>query len=159
MLTFTDDQAAQLLDMLGLPPDTTDADTVLATVQDLASDEQSEGDMTKPSAVAAAAKRHGFEVVEAASLESLRREATEGRQLKASVERQKIEASVDDAINKGKIAISRRKHWVNLIGADPGMAEVLASVPNETAVPLTEIGHSVGSEGIDGLAETAEWFR
>jgi hypothetical protein len=156
-LTFTDDQAAALLDMLGLPADTTDVDTVLATIQDCATDEQSEGDMAKPSAVAAAAKRIGFEVIEAASLESLRRGATEGRQLKAAVERQDIETTVDEAIRKGKIAASRRKHWVSLIGADPGMAEVLASVPDETAMPMTEIGHGVANK--EGLAETAEWFH
>jgi hypothetical protein len=156
-LTFTDDQPAALLDMLGLPADTTDVDTVLATIQDCATDEQSEGDMAKPSAVAAAAKRIGFEVIEAASLELLRRGATEGRQLKAAVERQDIETTVDEVIRKGKIAASRRKHWVSLIGADPGMAEVLASVPDETAMPMTEIGHGVANE--DGLAESAEWFH
>ena len=99
----------------------------------------------------------GSRWVEAASLESLRREATEGRTLKANVEREKVKAAVGDAISKGKIAASLRKHWVALIGADPGMAEVLASTPNETAVPTSEIGHSVGSESNE-LAETAEWF-
>jgi hypothetical protein len=89
---------------------------------------------------------------------SLRREATEGRTLKASVERQAIEASVEDAIHRGKITAARRKHWVSLIGADPGMAEVLASVPDETAVPLTEIGHGVDSESGE-LTQTSEWFR
>ncbi len=38
------------------------------------------------------------------------------------------------------------------------MAEALAGVPNETAMPMTEVGHGVGAE--DGeLAQTAEWFR
>lgn len=157
-LTFDDTQAATLLDMLGLPPDTTDIATVLATINDLATDEQGEGDMTKPSAVAAAAKRHGFDVIEAASLESLRREATEGRQLKAAVERQGIETAVDDAILKGKITAGRRKHWVTLLGADPGMAEVLAAVPDETAVALTEVGHGVDSEGGEQVGAD-EWFR
>ncbi|WP_167107278.1 phage protease [Mycobacterium sp. DL592] len=157
-ITLTDDQAASLLDMLGLPPDTTDVDTILATVQDLASDEQSEGDMAKPSAVAAAAKRIGFDVIETASLESLRRDATEGRQIKAAAEHAKIESTVDDAVRKGKITAARRKHWVALIGADPGMADVLASVPDETAVPLTAVGYGVDSES--GLpADTTEWFR
>jgi hypothetical protein len=31
---------------------------------------------------------------------------------------------------------SRRKHGVSLIAAEPGMADVLAAVPDETAVPL-----------------------
>jgi hypothetical protein len=47
---------------------------------------------------------------------------------------------------------------VALIGADPGMAEVLASVPDETAVNLSEIGHRVDSESGE-LAQTSEWFR
>jgi hypothetical protein len=38
------------------------------------------------------------------------------------------------------------------------MADVLAAVPNEAAVPMTEIGHGVGSESGD-LAEPVEWFR
>jgi hypothetical protein len=42
---------------------------------------------------------------------------------------------------------------VTLIKARPGMAEVLASVPNETAVPMTEIGHSV-----DPAADKPAWF-
>jgi hypothetical protein len=67
-------------------------------------------------------------------LESLRIEATEGRQFKAAAERHHVERKVDDAIAKGKIAASRRKHWVTLIGADPGMADVLASTPDGTAV-------------------------
>jgi hypothetical protein len=52
------------------------------------------------------------------------------------------QATVDDAIDKGKITASRRKHWVELLSADHGMHDVLASIPNETAVPLSEIGHA-----------------
>jgi hypothetical protein len=69
--------------------------------------------------------------------------------------RPKVEASVDDAIAKGKIAPSRRGHWVTLIQADPGMAEVLTSVPNETAVPMTELGHSLETNDAD---TGGEWF-
>jgi hypothetical protein len=84
----------------------------------------------------------------------------EGRKLAAAAAHQKIEASVDDAIRKVKITPARRKHWINLIGADPGMADVLASVPNETAVPLTEVGHSVSAEnGGNDFAESATWFH
>ena len=32
---------------------------------------------------------------------------------------------------------------MTLIQADPGMTQVLASVLNETTVPLTELGHSL----------------
>jgi hypothetical protein len=85
--------------------------------------------------------------------------AAEGRQIKAAAEQAKTAAAVDDAIRKGKITAGRRKHWVSLIAADPGMADVLASVPDETAVPLSEIGHGVDSEDSSALAQTAEWFR
>lgn len=159
-LTFDDTQAATLLDMLGLSADITNIDIVLATINDLVTDEQAEpdGKLSKPSAVAAAAKRAGLEVVDASTLQLLQRDAAEGRTLKASVERQRIEVAVDDAISKGKITAARRKHWVSLIGADPGMADVLAGVPNETAVPITEIGHGVDTES-DYSVQTAEWFH
>ena len=76
---------------------------------------------------------------------ALRRDAAEGRKIKTAAAKAKVEASVDDAVDKGKITPSRRKHWVTLIEADPGMADVLAAVPNETAVPLIEVGH--GTDG------------
>jgi hypothetical protein len=59
--------------------------------------------MPKASAVAAAAKRAGFDLIEASSLESMRREATEGLQLKVAVERREVENKVEAAIARGKI--------------------------------------------------------
>ncbi len=143
--TFTAEQAAQLLDLLGLPADTTDPELILATLADLAAQAADTGE-PKPSEVAAAAKRQGLDVIDADTLAALRRDAAEGRQIKAAAERQKVEDTVNDAVAKGKITPGRRGHWVDLISADPGMADVLASVPAETAVPLTEIGHGIGSE-------------
>jgi hypothetical protein len=157
-ITFDDDQTAALFDLLGLPADTTDVDTILATITDLANDETGDGGNAKPSAVAAAAKRAGLEVLDADTATALRRDAAEGRQIKAAVALEKVAASVDDAISRGKITAGRRKHWLSLIAADPGMAEVLASVPDETAVPLTEIGHSAASEGGD-IADAADNAR
>lgn len=152
-LTFDDKQAAALLELLGLPAETTDIDTILDTVKDAIS--PTDG---KPSEVAAAAKRAGLEVIDNDTLTALRTEAAEGRQIKAAAARQQIEASVGDAIEKGKITPGRRKHWIDLITADPGMADVLAGVPNETAVPMTEIGHGVGSDGAPGQPDRDQWF-
>lgn len=75
----------------------------------------------------------------------------------AAAAQQRIEASVEDAVRKGKITPARRKHWVTLITADPGMAEVLASVPNETAAPMTEAGHSMNPDPGDNLADVDAW--
>lgn len=149
-LTFTDEQAAMLLELLGLPADTADIETVLATVKDAVAPAEQ-----KPSDVAAAAKRAGLEVIDNDTLTALRAEATEGRQIKAAAERQRVEDSVADAISKGKITFANKKHWINLITADPDMADVLAGVPNEIAVPMTEIGHGVGN---DEGAPPQGWF-
>lgn len=151
---FTPEQSAYILELLGLPGDTTDAALILDTVEDLA---KQAADAQKPSEVAAAAKRQGFDLIDTDTLTTLRAEAAEVREIKVEAARQKVEAAVNDAIEKGKITPARKKHWISLITADPAMTEVLASVPNETAVPLTEIGHGVGNE--DGSQpRDAGWF-
>jgi len=141
-LTFDDAQAAELLDILGLPTDTTDIALVLATLKDAVSGAPTN---LQPSAIAAAAKSAGLEVLDTDTASALRADAAEGRQIKAAVARQRIEDTVTAAISKGKITPARKEHWVNLITADPAMAEVLNAVPDETAVPITEIGHGVDS--------------
>lgn len=153
-LTFDDDQAAKLLDALSLPADA-DAETVLAAVTDLV-DREAGINAEKPSTVTAAARKAGLEVVDGPTLASLKHDAAEGRKLAAAAARQKIEATVDEAVSKGKITAARKKHWLTLIEADPGMAEVLASVPAETAVPMTELGHSLDPADTD--ADKPAWF-
>jgi hypothetical protein len=153
-LTFTAEQAAALLEALGLPADTDDADLGVATAVDLAAQVEAL-DPAKPASVAAAAARNGCEVLDKETAAALRRDAQEGRKIAAAAAKQRIEASVDDAISKGKITPGRRKHWVSLIEADPGMEQVLTSVPDECAVALSEIGHSADNAD---LAEAAAWF-
>ena len=155
-LTFDDDQASALLEALGLPTDTTDVETIAATVRDAAT--ASTAETAQPSAVAAAARRVGLGVMDNDSLEALKRDAAEGRRIKAAEAKQRIEASVDDAISKGKITPGRKKHWVTLIEADAEMANVLASTPNETAVPLSEIGHGLGSDEPHNKGADDQWF-
>jgi hypothetical protein len=152
---FDDQQTAALLTALGLAADNDDVDLAVQTAQDLAA--QVAG-MTpeQPSSVAAAAKRHGMEVIDTATADAMRREAAEGRKIAAAAAQAKVEAAVDDAVDKGKITLARRKHWVTLIAADPEMAQVLASYPNELAVPMSEAGHSADNTG--DLADAAEWF-
>lgn len=157
-ITLNDDQEAELLKLLGLPeaaPGDTDAGLVLDTIVDLAAQVEAL-DPAKPSTVAAAAARNGMEVLDKDTAAALRRDAAEGRKIAAAAARAKVEAAVDDAVNKGKITPARRKHWVTLIEADPGMADVLARTPDETAVPISEIGHSADN-GSD-LAQPAGWF-
>jgi len=155
-LTFTDDQHARLFELLGLPPETDPADieAILAVLDDLAA--QANASSGKPSDIAAAAKRHGLEAVDAATMTALRADAAEGRRMVAAAAKAKVESAVDDAIRHGKITPGRRKHWVDLITADAGMADVLASVPNETAVPMSEAGHATETSDIDQMPG---WFN
>lgn len=156
MTVFTEEQSTQFLELLGLPADTTDVAAIFAVVEDLIK-QASENEGSKPSDIAAAAKRAGLEVTDPDSFTRLQAEAAEGRQIKAAAAAAKIEASVADAISKGKITPARKKHWVTLITADPGMEQVLASVPNETAMPMSELGHSHDDAG--DITEPADWFR
>lgn len=110
----------------------------------------------KPSTVAAAARKAGLEVVDIQTLTALRHDAQQGRAMAAAAKTQKIEAAVDEALRLGKIAPSRKRHWVTLCTHDEGMIEVLAAVPNETAVPMTEVGHST-EPAADDRAD-AGWF-
>lgn len=153
-LTFDGTQAAALHEALGLPADTDDLDLIVATAVDLAAQVETL-DPAKPSTVAAAAARNGMEVIDKDTADALRRDAQEGRKIAAAAARAKVEAAVDDAVNKGKITPARRKHWVSLIEADPAMADILAKYPNEMAVPMSEVGHSADNSD---LAEPAAWF-
>lgn len=153
-LTFDDEQTAALLEALGLPAETDDPHLIVDTAVDLAAQL---GDPAKPSTIAASAKRAGLEVLDTDTAAALRRDAAEGRKIAAAAAKAKVEAAVADAVDKGKITPARRKHWVTLIEADPGMADVLAAVPAETAVPLTEVGHAA-DDGTEDLAERGGWF-
>lgn len=154
-LAFDDAQQATLFDLLGIPPDTELEVDALLEVLDDALDPDNDED-PQPSKVAAIANRLGLDVVDTDSLAALRRDAEQGRRLTAQLARTKVENLVDDAIRRGKITVARRKHWVDLVGADPAMADVLNNIEDETAVPLTEVGHSIDPDE-DTTATT--WFR
>ncbi|MBS4104011.1 phage protease [Tsukamurella paurometabola] len=144
---------ATLLDALGLDATAT-ADDVLAAVQGLV-DKEAATDGA-PSAIAAAAGRAGLEVMDTDTATALRAAAAEGAQIKAAAAAQRREQVVNDAIKAGKITRARAGHWRTLIEHDPGMEQVLASIPRETAFPVTERGHSVD---VDDDGDGSTWFR
>lgn len=159
-LEFDDTQSATLLASLGLPDGTDDVALILATVGDAVTaaepDAQPDVSDAKPSDIAAAAAKHGMEVMDTATAESWRRDAAEGRRIAAAARRAEVERTVDDAINRGAIMASRRDHWRTLIENDPPMAQTLASIADETAVPLTEVGHSADADR--GRVDETQWF-
>ena len=153
-LAIDDTQTAALLEALGLPADTADSDLVVATAADLAA--QAQGvDPAKPSTVAAAARKHGMDLVDHDTHEALKRDAAAGRQIAAAAARAKVEAAVEEAINTGRITPGR-KNWITLCENDDTMLQHLASIAPGTAVPLDEIGHAADTTG--DLAEPAPWF-
>ena len=141
-LEYDDAAAAVLLNQLGLDEDCTDSDLIQETIKDALTPAPAIAGDAAPSAVAAAAKRHGLELLDADTKASLERDSAELRRVKAAAKQADIEAKVDAAVDRGAITPGRKKHWVQLLDADPGMHDVLASIPNETAVPLSEIGHA-----------------
>jgi hypothetical protein len=154
-LEFDDAEAAVLLDRLGLPEDTTDTQLVLDTLKDALRGAPPLMTDAPPSQIAAAARKAGLDVVDTDTLAALRHDAQEGRQLAAAAKAQKIEAAVDAAVGKGKIPPSRKKHWITLCTNDEGMVAELAAIPNETAFPVTELGHSTD---VDENADKPVWF-
>lgn len=157
-LTLNDTQEAELLKLLGLPeaePGEADVEVVMATIVDLAAQVQAL-DPEKPSTVHAAAARNGMEVLDKDTAAALRRDAQAGRQAAAAAAAAKVESAVDDAIDKGKVMASRRKHWITLCTNDPEMVTHLASIAPGTAIPLAEIGHAADTTG--DIDQPAGWF-
>lgn len=144
MQNMSDEQCAQILEALGLPPDTSDPNLVVEATREMAA---REGGMRpeQPSSVAAAAHQIGCEVVDSGTLAALRQDAAQARQLAAAARTQEIANLVDESISRGAITPARRDHWTRLIEADPEMANTLKAFPNELAAPMNEIGHTLES--------------
>ncbi|WP_094980336.1 phage protease [Rhodococcus pyridinivorans] len=134
---FTDEQITAILEALGLD-DTADAAAVVTAIEELAA-AAAEADNGGDTGVAA---RAGTIRVDAAALTQLREQAALGVAAHARQQREDRERTVDAAVKAGKIPPARRGHWIAQLEADPGAAEVLASMP-DNLIPVHEIGHSL----------------
>ncbi len=144
---FTTEQIAALLAALGLASDSTDAQAVVDAVVALAADEANEppdppkaGD--PPVAASAAKLPEGMQIVETATIEALRVDAAAGRAAREEQLTDQRRALVAAAVNDGRIAPVRREHWVTQLAADPGAAEVLASLAKGLIPVDGERGHA-----------------
>ncbi|SIC41678.1 Clp protease [Mycobacteroides abscessus subsp. abscessus] len=149
---------------LGLGPDATDEE-VLAALDKLASTEQedtdedatttAEDDSAEVGAgtavdgkeLVAAAAKAGLVLMDPGRVAKLESDAAAGalaRQTQVAEAHAKV---VDSAVAKGKITAPRRDHFLALMKADPeGTTALLDSIPAETAVPLTEVGHGTEAQ-------------
>ncbi|GAA12570.1 hypothetical protein [Gordonia alkanivorans] len=147
---------ASLLGALGLTSDAT-FDTVLTTVTDLVTDEAATDGA--PAAIAAAAGRRGLVVMDEATADALKTAAAEGAQVKLAAAEQHREQVILAAIKRGAITRGRSDHWRTLLEHDPGMETVLAKIPDETAIPMKEIGHGVDNQDLSNSEPGSTWFR
>lgn len=147
VLEFTTEQDAALLAALGLASDSTDAQAVVDAVVALAADEANEPPDTPkagdpPVAASAAKLPEGMQIVETATIEALRVDAAAGRAAREEQLTDQRRALVAAAVNDGRIAPVRREHWVTQLAADPGAAEVLASLAKGLIPVDGERGHA-----------------
>lgn len=144
---FTPEQDTAMLEALSLPADTTDAQTVVDAVVALADDEATEPpDPTttnaEPSVAAAMARLpQGMQVVETATIEALKADASAGRAAREQQLADHRTRLVDTAVRDGRIAPARREHWENSLKADDGNTEVLAGLAKGLIPVDGEIGH------------------
>lgn len=154
---FTPEQIAALLAATGLPSDATDAQALVDAVVALSADESTEPpdpakatEPTTPSVAAAAARLpEGMQIVETATIESLRVDAVAGREAREQQLTDQRAQLVDAAVRDGRIAPARREHWVGAMKADSGMAEVLASLAKGLIPVDGERGHSEAADTPD----------
>lgn len=175
VVEITNEQLAALRTALGLADDA-DIDTIIATVQtlvairtalsledtatveDIVAAVQALIDAGAAGTTAAAARRlpDGVTTIDSEVLATLQANAALGRAAAERQEREDRERVVDAALSKGKITPARRGHYLKLMAADPkGTAELLDGLPDEIAVPISEIGHAAASES---SSEELDWF-
>ncbi|UTN92923.1 capsid maturation protease [Gordonia phage Finkle] len=106
--------------------------TDLATKPDKASE---------AAAATAYAEKNGLRLVDATKFGEMETELAAARKAEQEATTRLQVAAVDKAVSKGRIAPARRDHFVALMAADPeGTAALLDSLPDETAVPINEVG-------------------
>ncbi|MBN7321066.1 ATP-dependent Clp protease proteolytic subunit [Mycobacteroides abscessus subsp. massiliense] len=148
---------------LGLGPDATDEE-VLAALDKLASTEQEDtdedtttteddsaeagaGNAVDGKELVAAAAKAGLVLMDPARVAKLESDAAAGALARATQVAEAHAQVVDAAVAKGKITAPRRDHFLALMKADPeGTTALLDSIPAETAVPLTEVGHGTEAQ-------------
>ncbi|MGY4101607.1 hypothetical protein ACW2Q0_18930 [Nocardia sp. R16R-3T] len=82
--------------------------------------------------------------------QALKIEAEKGRQAIEAAAKSDRERVIGDAVRSGKIAAASRSEWTRLMEADAGATKrLLASLPDQGAVPLSEIGHASQPEVMD----------
>lgn len=135
---MSDTLTSGLRERLGINADAELDETGLLAALDEALSEQ-----TQP--VPTAAAPAGTVLIDEGTLTELQASAALGRQAHERQVAAEREAAVQSAVDTGRIAASRADHWRQQLQADPGAAEVLSSLPENT-VPMQPTGYTGGPE-------------
>jgi len=93
----------------------------------------------------------GTVLIDASQLDELKSAAALGRQAHERQQAKDREDLVQAAIDDGRIAPKRRKHWLNALEKDPGAADSLASLEPGLIPVGKEIGHGGADTDVDPL--------
>ena len=134
---FTPDQLTKMRADLGLAPDA-DETAIASAVA------------ARP---ATPSLPDGIIAVDAARFDEIQAQAAAGARASEELRVTNRNRIVDQAISDGKIAASRRDHYITLMDADPeGTKGILDSLHANT-IPVAEIGYDGGSETLAKAAE------
>lgn len=159
-LVAYEDLTAGLRERLGVTETTLTDDELLAAL------DESLAERAEPDAAPAAVTTpvvtsapEGSVIVEAGAFAELQRQAGLGATAFTSMQTQRHEGIVQNAINEGRIAPASRAHFLAQLGRDEaGTVAALATFPAGT-IPVAELGHSESEAVTDQqrLAAKAGW--
>lgn len=151
-----------LAERLGIEADADDETTLQAldeALDERATDDTGGGGAAEPSVdqISTVAAKHGLRVVDSTKWDELAAQAAAGQQARDEQVAKGHASVVDDAIGKGKITGARRDHFIALMKVDSeGTSKLLSDLPDETAVPLNELGHSIEPTDVDDIKNVRE---
>ena len=92
--------------------------------------------------LAAAAARLGVQIIDPGQLDEMRAMASRGQQAYEERRRDARDTLIEAAVQKGKIALSRRDHWVKAWDADPEGTRSMLEAMAPNLVPMEADGYA-----------------
>lgn len=140
-----------LAERLGIDADADDETTLKAIDEALAERAEDDPAADEPGLddIQAAAAKLGLTVVNKSQWDAVTQQATAGEQARAQQLADHRDSVVNEAVRLGKIAPAQKANFVALLEKDPaGTEKFLAELPNETAVPMSELGHATAPQDV-----------
>lgn len=150
------DQIPVLRETLGLEKDA-DVDAIVKAVQDLAAAKPAEeAPAQEGQPVAASAKLPaGVVAIDAGRLQTLEANSARFAEHLETERRQGIENTLNAAVREGRITPANKETWRKSFDTNPTQAgELLSSMAPNSAVPVTELGHSTEPADTSDIRET-----